>query len=72
MSSVWRPYSGGTSGTSVSSIAYTGYPVDGGCRAYVGLRERLEGGSRAVEEEAIDAVSSAKLDSCRLFTSIGK
>ena len=67
VSSVWRPYSGGTSGTSFSSITY----IPRGCRAeveaYVGARARLD---RAYEvEEARDAVSSG---CSRTFTSSGK
>lgn len=65
VSSVWRPYSGGTSATSVSSITYTECL---GCRAY---EERATlGGNRGVEgEETVDA-SSGK--GGRLFTSNGK
>ena len=67
VSSVWRPYSGGTSGaSSFSSITYT----PRGCRveveAYVGARARLD---RAFEvEEARDAESSGRI---RAFTSSG-
>jgi hypothetical protein len=45
--------------------------VDGGCRAYVGLRARL---NRAFEEEeAKDAESSGPVDGCsRIFASSGK
>jgi hypothetical protein len=54
VSSVWRPYSGGTSVTSVSSITYT--CLGNGFRANVGVRE---GGCRTFEDEdAIDAASS--------------
>jgi len=68
VSSVWRPYSGGTSGaSSFSSITYT----PRGCRraeleAYVGARARLD---RAFEvEEARDAESSGFI---RALTSSG-
>ena len=72
VSAVWRPYSGGTSATSVSSITYTGCLMGDGCGEYVGLRVRLEGGCRTFEEEARDAASSKLLDGwSRLFTSSG-
>ena len=70
VSSVWRPYSGGTSVTSVSSITY----MFRGCRAeveaYVGARARL---LRAYEvEEATDLASSGLENGCsRTFTSSG-
>lgn len=71
VSSVWRPYSGGTSVASVSSITY----IFRGCRveeeAYVGARARL---LRAYAvEEATDAASSGTENGCnRTFTSNGK
>lgn len=69
VSSVWRPYSGGTSEASFSSITYTprgcrGCPAE--VEAYVGARARLD---RAYEvEEARDATSSG---CSRTFTSSG-
>jgi len=67
VSSVWRPYSGGTSATSVSSITYTECL---GCRAYERERATLEGGNRVFEEEETVDASSGK--GGRLFTSSGK
>ena len=73
VSSVWRPYSGGTSGTSFSSMTYTprGCREDVDVEAYVGARARLERGYEV--EEVTDAVSSGTVN-CRSrdLTSSGK
>jgi hypothetical protein len=68
VSSVWRPYSGGTSMTSFSSITYTprGLFRVKEVEAYVGARARLD---RACEVE--EATDTASYGFIRAFTSSG-
>jgi hypothetical protein len=69
VSSVWRPYSGGTSGTSsFSSITYTFRGCRAEVEAYVGTRARVDRAFEVEEEVMTDAESSG---CSRNFTSSG-